>query len=212
MKNADQFPERQIESETADYVGHFDKNDRYRLVSQGALNYSAQIASTLSSLVLVPFMLLRLGAEAYGFWIFVLAMPAFVSGVDSALSLSITRETASHCDTNRVTDESTSSFLSASCGVYGALGLVCGMFIVATGSVMMPHLHLSASVQSAAPAVVLAVAIAFAAGRFVTFANAALAGFQRFGTINAIAAGGLTALRIWDSAATSLSSGVEVLR
>lgn len=186
MEIMDQFPERQTESETADYVGHFDKSDRYRLVSQGALNYSAQIASTLSSLVLVPFMLLRLGAEAYGFWIFALTIPAFASGIDSALYLSITRETASHCDVNRVTDDSTSSFLSASCGVYGALGLACGMFIVAAGSLMMPNLHLSASVQSAAPTVFWAVAIAFAAGRTVTFANAVLAGFQRFGTINAI--------------------------
>jgi O-antigen/teichoic acid export membrane protein len=186
MEIMDQFPERQTESETADFVGHFDKSDRYRLVSQGALNYSAQIASTLSSLVLVPFMLLRLGAEAYGFWIFTLTIPAFASGIDSALYLSITRETASHSDVNRVTDDSTTSFLTASCGVYGALGLACGMFIVAAGSLMMPKLHLSASVQSAAPTVFWAVAIAFAAGRTVTFANAVLAGFQRFGTMNAI--------------------------
>ena len=36
------------------------------------------------------------------------------------------------------------------------------------------------------PRCLLAVAIAFAVGRFVTFANAVLAGFQRYGTINAI--------------------------
>ena len=69
MKTIPLFPERQNESETAENVGRFDRNDRRRLLSQGALNYSSQIASTLSSLVLVPFMLLRLGAEAYGFWI-----------------------------------------------------------------------------------------------------------------------------------------------
>ena len=192
MPNSDQFPERQIESESADYVGHFGKNDRYRLVTQGALNYSGQIASTLSSLVLVPFMLLRLGAEAYGFWILVLATPAFVSGIDSALYLSITRETASHCDVNRVTDESTRSFLSACCGVYASFGLVCGLLIAVIGGLMIGRLHLSASVQSAAPTVILAVAIAFSAGRVVTFANAVLAGFQRFGTINAISIGSLT--------------------
>ena len=136
MQNSDQFPERQNESESADYVGRFDKNDRYRLVGQAALNYSAQIASTLSSLVLVPFMLLRLGVEAYGFWILALAIPAFVSSVDSALALSITRETASHSDMSRVTDESTRSFLSASCGVYFVIGLVCGLLILATGNLM----------------------------------------------------------------------------
>jgi O-antigen/teichoic acid export membrane protein len=57
---------------------------------------------------------------------------------------------------------------------------------------MIRRLHLSASVQSAAPTVILAVAIAFAAGRAVTFANAVLAGFQRFGVINAISIGALT--------------------
>jgi O-antigen/teichoic acid export membrane protein len=192
MQDSDQFPERQVESESADYVGHFDKTDRYRLVTQGALNYSGQIASTLSSLVLVPFMLVRLGVEAYGFWILVLATPAFVSGIDSALYLAITRETASHCDGSRVTDESTRSFLSACCGVSAVFGIVCGLFIAVIGGSMIGRLHLSASVQSAAPTVILAVAIAFAAGRIVTFANAVLAGFQSFGTINAISIGALT--------------------
>ena len=113
MQNSLQFPERQIESESADYVGQFDKSDRYRFISQAALNYSGQIASTLSSLALVPFMLLRLGVEAYGFWILVLATPSFVAGIDSSLYLAITRETALHCDRSRVTDESTRLFLSA---------------------------------------------------------------------------------------------------
>lgn len=192
MQNSDQFPERQIESESADYVGNFDKKDRYRFVSQAALNYSGQIASTLSSLVLVPFMLLRLGVEAYGFWILVLATPSFVAGIDSSLYLSITRETALHCDLSRVTDEATRLFLSACCGVYAAYGLVCALLIVGIGSSMLGRVHLSSSIQSTAPTVILAVAIAFAAGRAVTFANAVLAGFQRFGTINAISIGALS--------------------
>ena len=65
------------------------------------------------------------------------------------------------------------------------------MLIVATGRVMMRHLHLSASIQSAAPTVFLGVAVAFSVGRLVVFANAVLAGFQRFGTINAIFIGSL---------------------
>ncbi len=145
MQTIDPFPERQNDSETADYVGQFDRKYRLRLLGQGALNYSSQIAAVRSSLVLVPFMLLRLGAEAYGFWILVLATPVFAAGVDSGLALSITRGTVSHHDGNRVTDGSTSSFLSACCGVYAALGAVCGVVAVGTDSFMVRHLRLSAS-------------------------------------------------------------------
>jgi O-antigen/teichoic acid export membrane protein len=191
MKASDQFPDRQSESETSDYAGHFNASDRLRLMSQGILNYGGQIASALSSLVLVPFMLMRLGAEAYGFWIVALATPAFVAGLDSALSLAVTRESAQHHDADQINDESTSLFLSACCGVYFVFGLVCGLLVVATGIKMAPHLHLSPTLQSATPTVFAAVATGFAAGRAVTFATGVLAGFQRFGTINAISVGGL---------------------
>jgi len=191
IKETGIFPERQSESETADYVGNFDAGDRARLVSQGAFNYIGQIASVLSSIILVPFMLLRLGAEAYGFWIVALATPAFAAGIDNALYLSITRETALHRDAERVIDKPTSAFLSAACGAYAVFGLLCGVLIVATGMQMAPHLHLSAAIQTATPTIFTAVAIAFAAGRAVTFSNAVLAGFQRFGTINAISVGAM---------------------
>jgi len=191
MQNTDHFPERQSESETTDYVAQFRMSDRYRLVSQGVFNYGGQIASILSSLVLVPFMLARLGAEAYGFWIVALATPAFVAGLDSALSLAVTRESALHHDASRINDESTSSFLSACCGVYLVLGVLSGLFIVATGVKVAPHLHLSPTLQGAAPTVFAAVAIGFVAGRGSTFASAVLAGFQRFGTINVISVGAL---------------------
>lgn len=186
MQNIDPLLRTQNQSETADYVVHFNMRDRYRLVRQGVFNYVGQIASILSSLVLVPFMLQRLGAEAYGFWIVALATPAFVSGIDNALSLAVIRECALHNDQNRITDEETSSFLSACCGVYVSLGLLCGFLIVATGIRMVPHLHLSPNLQGMALKVFVAVAIVFAAGRAVTFASGVLAGFQRFGTINTI--------------------------
>ena len=186
MQNTDLLPERRSESETADYIDHFDANKRYRLVRQGVLHYAGQIAAVLSSIVLVPLMLHRLGVEAYGFWIVALAAPGFAAGLDNALYLAVTRETAAHDQTVRISDESTRSFLSACCGAYVLFGLLCSAFILASGSLITRHLHLSLGVQSAAPTVFVAVALAFAAGRAVVFVNAVLAGFQRFSTINAI--------------------------
>jgi hypothetical protein len=77
MQNDNVFPEHRHESGTTEYVGHFNAGDQLRLVSQGLSNYGGQIASILSSLVLVPLMMVRLGAEAYGFWIVALPTPAF---------------------------------------------------------------------------------------------------------------------------------------
>ncbi len=189
MQNTDPFPERQNESETADYVARFGANERYQLVSQGVLHYAGQIAGVLSSIVLVPLMMLGLGPEAYGFWIVALAAPGFAAGLDNTLYLAITRETALHHKTAQISDESTCSFLSACCGAYIVFGLLCAFFIVTSGRVITQHLHLSPSLRIAAPTVFAAVALAFAAGRVVVFANAVLAGFQRFGTINAISVG-----------------------
>jgi O-antigen/teichoic acid export membrane protein len=189
MQNTDQFPVRQNESETADYVAHFDANEKHQLVSQGALHYAGQIAAVLSSILLVPLMLLRLGPEAYGFWIVALAAPGFAAGLDNALYLAITRETALHRTTVQISDESTCSFLSACCGAYAVFGLLSAFFVVASGIVITQHLHLSPSVQIAAPTVFASVALAFASGRVVVFGNAVMAGFQRFGTINAISVG-----------------------
>lgn len=189
MQSTDPFPERQNESETADYVARFDANERYHLLSQGVLHYAGQIAGVLSSIVLVPLMLLGLGPEAYGFWIVALAAPGFAAGLDNTLYLAITRETALHHKTVQISDESTCSFLSACCGAYVVFGLLCAFFIVTSGNAITQHLHLSASVRIAAPTVFAAVALAFAAGRLVVFSNAVMAGFQRFGTINAISVG-----------------------
>ena len=183
------LPTPQNESETSDYVERIDSTERARLVSQGVLHYSGQIAGVLSSLVLVPLMLTRLGAEAYGFWIVALAAPGFITGLDSALYLSISREAASHRTGNRIVDEATTRYLSACCGAYVMVGLVGAAFVVFSGALITRPLHLSASVQANAATVFVAVAIAFGAGRAVVFGNAVLLGFQRFGTMNAISVG-----------------------
>jgi O-antigen/teichoic acid export membrane protein len=180
MSISDPLPTPQNESETSDYVERIDATDRSRLVGQGVLHYSGQIASVLSSLALVPLMLTRLGAEAYGFWIVALAVPGFVTGLDNALYLSITRETASHRRGDRISDDSISRFLSACCGACVLVGLLSGVFVVCSGALVTRNLHLSAAVRADAVIVLVSVAVAYAAGRAVVFGNAVLSGFQRF--------------------------------
>ena len=162
---------------------------RAQLVKQGVFHYTGQLAPVLSSIVLVPFMLGHLGVEAYGFWIVALAAPGFAVGLDNALYVSIAREAAAHRGLSRISESETGRFLSACCGAYVALGVLCVLWIGGTGVFLVRHLHLSAELRTTAPIVFGSVAIGFVAGRATAFANAVLAGFQRFGTMNAISVG-----------------------
>ena len=180
---------RTSESETADYIGTAFFDQRVHLVRQGIFHYFGQIAPLFTSLALVPFMLFRLGSEAYGFWIFALAAPGFAAGLDNAFYLSITRETAPCRADQVVRDPATRDFLSACCGAYLAFGLLCAFWTLAIGWFASRHLRLSSDVRSPALMVFVSVAVAFVAGRATGFANSVLSGFQRFGTINALSLG-----------------------
>jgi len=191
MSRIDPYPTPQSESETSDYIEHVNPLENQRLIKQGLLHYSGHIASILSSIVLVPLMLHRLGAEAYGLWIVALAVPGLSSGVDNALYLSIAREAGLHGSGGRIIDQSTSAFLTACCGAYVAFGALGGILLVVCESSIIRHLHWDPFVRDAAPATFLAVAIGFAVGRIVVFGNAVLSGLQRFGSINALSVAAL---------------------
>jgi O-antigen/teichoic acid export membrane protein len=186
MSPIDPFPTPQSESETSDYVEHVNPFEGQRLIKQGLLHYSGHISKILSSIILVPLMLHRLGTEAYGLWIVALAVPGISAGIDNTLYLSIARETGLLGSSGRIVDRSLSTFLTACCGAYVVFGVVGGLLLVLCESSVTWALHLSPSVQDAAPATFLAVAIGFAAGRAVVFGTAVLSGLQRFGTINSI--------------------------
>jgi O-antigen/teichoic acid export membrane protein len=149
------------------------------------------MANLISSIVLVPIMLVKLGAETYGLWIVALAAPAFLAGLDNALCLSVTRETASHCSTERITDDATVRFLSACFGALSVIGLAGGLFTITAASGILLNLHLDPVLRTQVPMVIACVAVAFFVGRASAFGSAVLAGFNRFGTINAISVGAL---------------------
>jgi O-antigen/teichoic acid export membrane protein len=191
MRDIGPLPLPQTEPEPLDRTWQFDETDRRQLLKQGILHYSGQIANVISSVVLVPIMLLKLGAEAYGFWIVALAAPAFLAGLDNAFCLSVTRETAANRGVDRVEDQATTRFLTACFGAFSFVGLAGGVFTIIAATGVIQRLHLDPSLRVQARFVIVAVAVAFAAGRASVFGSSVLAGFNRFGTINAISVGAL---------------------
>lgn len=191
MREIDPLPLPQTEPETPDQNIQFSVTSQRNLLRQGAFHYSGQIANVVSSLVLVPIMLLKLGAETYGFWILVLAAPAFLSGLDNALCLSVTREAAGHRNARHIADDATTRFLTACFGVFVVVGLAGGAFATVAAAGITKNLHLDPVLRMQAPIVIVAVGLAFAAARASVFGSAVLAGFNRFGTINAISIGAL---------------------
>ena len=191
MPDTEPLPLPETEPEILDHSTQFNFRDPRHLLRQGALHYSGQIATLISSIVLVPIMLVKLGAETYGLWIVALAAPAFLAGLDNALCLSVTRETASHCSTERITDNAITRFLTACFGAFLVMGFVGGVFVITAASGIMLKLRLDPALRTQVPIVIACVAMAFLAGRASAFGNAVLAGFNRFGTINALSVSAL---------------------
>jgi O-antigen/teichoic acid export membrane protein len=191
MRDTEPLPLPQTEPEILDHSSQFNILDRRHLLRQGALHYVGQIANLISSVVLVPIMLVKLGAEAYGLWIVALAAPAFLAGLDNALGLSVTRETASHCSAERITDDATARFLTTCFGAFLVIGIAGGVLAIMASSGIMLNLHLDPVLRAHFPVVIGCVALAFFAGRVSAFGSAVLGGFNRFGTINAISVGAL---------------------
>ena len=191
MRPTEPLTTSQFEPETPEYVEQIDAQPHKPLIKQGLLHYCGHIATILSGILLVPLMLHRLGVEAYGLWIVALAVPNLTSGVDNTLYLSVARETGVHQTSGRISDQATTSFLSACCGAYVVFGALVGILMVLCESGIVRKLHLTAPLLAAAPATFLAVAVGFVTGRAVRFGNAVLSGLQRFGRINALAVAAL---------------------
>ena len=160
-----------------------DAINRAQLFVQGTFHYAGQVAALIAGIVLVPLMLNRLGAEAYGLWVLALSIPGFVMGLDNILYLPIVREVAAHRDS---LPEPTTRFLSACCSVYFSSGAFCGLITLTFGWTVLHNLHLTAATMATVPTVLLSVAVSFIPGRLTAFANAVLSGHQMFPVMNSV--------------------------
>ena len=176
-------------SMNADNGNALDVDARVRLMRDGVINNAGLVVSGVVSLILVPFLLKGLGAEAYGLWIAALVLAGLMGVLDVGLGTSVIREVAATLSTE-IRDETT-RFVAATGNAYLVIGLVGALLIMILGVPLSAGMHLSAKTRQLAFAVFLLVGLTFAADQLGGFASSILRGLRRFDVFNLISIAGV---------------------
>jgi O-antigen/teichoic acid export membrane protein len=173
------------ESAFTDRAGALDASERVRLMRDGLVNNSGAVVSVVVGIVLVPIMLHGLGTESYSLWIAALAVLGMPAGLDFGLGATVVREVAAR---GREASMESAALLQAAGSAYLVYGILGGLVITALGLPLSRGLHLSPSLQQAAPRVLALTGFVFFAEQQMALASATLQGMQRFDMVNLLSA------------------------
>jgi O-antigen/teichoic acid export membrane protein len=159
---------------------------RLGLMRDGIINYSGTLVGGLLAIILVPIVLAAVGAEAYGFWIAILAVAAAIGTFDFGLGYAITHAVASASESE---GDQVTAFVRSAGSIYVLVGVVGGILTAMFGLPLSGMLHLPAGLQSLAPKICLITGIYCFSQSLMTFANSVLNGIGRFEILSRIAIG-----------------------
>jgi O-antigen/teichoic acid export membrane protein/SAM-dependent methyltransferase len=151
-----------------------------RLARDGALNYGGQLAGALIGFAIVPLLLHRLGAEAYGVLIVAISCAALAGFLDLGLGTSLTREVAA-------SSAGTERFLASAGGALAVFGAAGALVLAALGPTSHA-LGLAPGIDET-PLVFVFVGLAFFADQVALYNTAVLGGLRRFDLVNGLLVG-----------------------
>jgi O-antigen/teichoic acid export membrane protein/SAM-dependent methyltransferase len=160
-------------AQTAEYV---------RLARDGAVNYGGYLVAALIGFAVVPILLHRLGAEAYGVLVVALTCAALVGFLDVGLGSSVMREVAD-------ASPDTEPFLGSASSVFAAFGAAGALLIGGLGPIS--HMLGLAPDISETPLVFVFVGIAFFGDQVTLYHTAVLGGLRRFDLTNGMLVGSI---------------------
>ncbi len=160
-----------------------DVDERIRLMRDGLINYAGPLCSRIVGILLVPFVLRHLGAEAYGLWIVASSLAGLIALFDLGLGWSVMREVAGGA---RDLDEATVRLVAATNSATVALASVGSVVVVLSGLALTGSLHLSGSLRAAAPLVFGLVAVGFIGDQILYYLTEILQGLRRFDVVNSL--------------------------
>jgi O-antigen/teichoic acid export membrane protein len=161
-----------------------DVDARVRLMRDGVINNAGLVVSGVVSLILVPFLLKGLGAEAYGLWIAALVLSGLMGVLDVGLGTSVIREVAATLSIE--TRDETTRLVAAAGNAYLLIGLVGASLVMVLGVPLSASMHLSARTHQLAFAAFFLAGLTFAADQLGGFAASILRGLRRFDASNLI--------------------------
>lgn len=159
-----------------------DVNARVRLMRDGVINNAGLVLSGIVSLVLVPFLLKGLGAEAYGLWIAAMVLGGLMGVLDLGLGTSVIREVAATLSGE--TSDETTRFVTATGYAYLASALIGALLIAILGVPLSAGMHLSAEIRQIAVTVFIFAGLTFAGDQLRAFTGSILYGLRRFDAAN----------------------------
>jgi O-antigen/teichoic acid export membrane protein len=155
--------------------------DYARLARDGAVNYGGHLVAALIGFAVVPLLLHRLGAEAYGVLVVALTCAALLGFLEVGLGSSVVREVADprSADTER--------FLRSAGAVFAAFGAV-GALVVAGLGVVSGVLGLAPGLEET-PLVFLFVGTGFFGDQLTLYNTAVFGGLRRFDLVSGMLVG-----------------------
>jgi O-antigen/teichoic acid export membrane protein/SAM-dependent methyltransferase len=173
-----------------------------RLARDGAFNYGGQLAAALIGFAIVPLLLHRLGAEAYGVLIVAISCAAVAGFLDLGLGTSMTREVAA-------SSAGTEHFLASGSGALALFGAVGALVLAALGSISQA-LGLAPGIGET-PLVFAFVGLAFFADQVVLYHTAVLGGLRRFDLVNGLLVGSVASRAAGTAALLLAGAGVAAV-
>ena len=158
----------------------FQAAEHVRLARDGAVNYGGQLAAAMIGFAIVPLLLHRLGAPAYGVLIVAMSCAALAGFLDLGLGTSLTREVAATPADNEL-------FLASAGGVLAVFG-AAGALVIAALGLSSYSLGLASGVGGI-PLVFVFVGLAFFGDQLTLYHTAVLGGLRRFGLLNGLLVG-----------------------
>ena len=198
----------------------------HRLLTDAMVNYSGLLVGMVVGILLVPFMLGRLGIAQYGVWIAALVLAATLRGIDFGLGLVISREVAAHANVGE--HGSVALLVSAAGGVLLVLGGVGAALMLVGALALAAPLDLPPGLEALVLPVFALIALASLAEQALAFVTAVLTGLRRFVALNLLtivatllraiaivgvllAEGSLVSVAAWYAAASVIAAGVAFM-
>jgi O-antigen/teichoic acid export membrane protein len=160
-------------------------SERVRLLRDSTINSAFLLVSGTVAIVLIPFMLSRLGAELYGLWIAALAVTAILQVLDFGLGFAVIRAVGASLGSEDRGE--TARFLTSAGRAFVAISLLGALLIGAIGPWLSQALNLSPESLNLTPAFFAFIGLAFLMEQVFKFELWILCGLRRFDTANSLA-------------------------
>jgi O-antigen/teichoic acid export membrane protein len=165
-------------------MGYADKSEKRKFITNAGASWLSFFTNVATGIVLSPFILHRLGDEAFGLWVLIYSISGYYGLFDLGIRSSVVRFVAKYSAKGE--REEMLRLLNTSLLSYSCVGVVL-LLITAGGSLFVNRMfHVTPSYQGTAPILFILVGTSLAVGFPFGVFTGTLEGLQKFHLINLV--------------------------